>query len=119
MAQVLTGRERRHHRIRKKMLGTIERPRLSVFRSLKHLTVQVINDVENKTLLNCSTLSKEFRKTKASGGNIKAAEQLGKICAEAMKKKGIEKIVFDRGGYLYHGRVKALADALREGGVQF
>jgi large subunit ribosomal protein L18 len=119
MAQVLSAREKRHIRIRKKVFGTTERPRLAVCRSLSNVTIQLINDVESKTLCSFSTLTEEFRKKNGYGGNVKAAKALGTLCGEALKKQGIEKIVFDRGGYPYHGRVKALADAIRECGIQF
>jgi len=101
---------------KKKIVGTAERPRLSVHRSLRGINVQVINDQEGKTLAAASTLEKEIVK---NGGNIAAAQVIGKAIAERAKAKGIKKVVFDRGGALYHGRVKALADAAREGGLEF
>jgi large subunit ribosomal protein L18 len=109
-------RQRVHDRIRKKLHGTAERPRLNVYRSLSHIYVQVIDDLSGKTLVSASTAEAEGKK---SGGNVAAAKQIGKAIAERAKAKGITKVVFDRGGYIYHGRVKALADAAREGGLQF
>ncbi|MCS6884559.1 MAG: 50S ribosomal protein L18 [Acidobacteriota bacterium] len=106
-----------HARIRKKISGTAERPRLCVFRSLKHIYAQLIDDTKGVTLCAASTLEKELRD--ASGGNIKAARVVGKLIAERALAKGIEEVVFDRGGYLYHGRVKSLADAAREAGLKF
>ncbi len=108
-------RQRVHDRIRKKLQGTAERPRLNVYRSLNHIYVQVIDDLHGQTLVSAST-AEGGQKT---GGNVAAAKQVGKAIAERAKAKGITKVVFDRGGYIYHGRVKALADAAREGGLQF
>lgn len=107
-----------HERIRKKLQGTAERPRLNVYRSLNHIYVQVIDDMAGKTLVSASTAEgkKESRRT---GGNVASAKELGKTVAERAKAKGVTKVVFDRGGYIYHGRVKALADAAREAGLQF
>jgi large subunit ribosomal protein L18 len=107
-----------HTRIRKKLQGTAERPRLNVYRSLNHIYVQVIDDLHGKTLVSASTAEgkKEGRRT---GGNVASAKEIGKTIAERAKAKGVTKVVFDRGGYLYHGRVKALADAAREAGLQF
>ena len=114
-------RGRVHTRIRKKLQGTEERPRLNVYRSTNHLYVQVIDDSKHATLISANTL--EFGEAKEgkrpTGGNVSAAKQLGKTIAERAKSKGITKVVFDRGGYLYHGRIKALADAAREGGLEF
>jgi large subunit ribosomal protein L18 len=109
-------RQRVHDRIRKKLQGTAERPRLNVYRSLNHIYVQVIDDLHGKTLVSASSSEGEGKKT---GGNVAAAKSVGKAIAERAKAKGITKVVFDRGGYIYHGRVKALADAAREGGLQF
>jgi len=111
-------RRRVHERIRKKMQGTAERPRLNVYRSLNHIYVQVIDDLHGKTLVSASTAEgkKEDRRT---GGNVASAKAIGKTIAERAKAKGVTKVVFDRGGYIYHGRVKALADAAREAGLQF
>jgi large subunit ribosomal protein L18 len=113
-----TNRVRIHTRIRKKVQGSTARPRLSVYRSLNHIYVQVIDDLEGATLVAASTAEgkKGERKT---GGNLAAAKELGKIVAERAQAKGIKQVVFDRGGYIYHGRVKALADAAREAGLQF
>jgi len=107
-----------HDRIRKKMQGSGERPRLNVYRSINHIYVQVIDDLSGKTLVSASTAEgkKEERK---SGGNVASAKAIGKAIAERAKAKGVTKVVFDRGGYLYHGRVKALAEAAREAGLQF
>ena len=107
-----------HDRIRKKLQGTSERPRLNVYRSLNHIYVQVIDDLNGKTLVSASTAEgkKQERRT---GGNVASAKAVGKTIAERAKAKGVTKVVFDRGGYIYHGRVKALADAAREAGLQF
>jgi large subunit ribosomal protein L18 len=110
-------RVRIHKRTRLKLKGSQERPRLAVFRSLKHIYAQVIDDREGKTLAAAS--SGEKSSAVASGGNLAGAKQVGKLIAERAKTKGIGKVVFDRGGYLYHGRVKALADAAREAGLEF
>ena len=111
-------RQRVRDRIRKKVMGTADRPRLNVYRSLNHIYVQVIDDLNGKTLVSASTAEgkKEQRKT---GGNVASAKALGKAIAERAKEKGVTKVVFDRGGYIYHGRVKALADAAREAGLKF
>jgi large subunit ribosomal protein L18 len=111
-------RERRRMRVRKKVYGTAERPRLNVFRSLKHIYAQVIDDDRGITLVAASSLSPELR-GKVNGGNIEGAAAVGRLIAEKAKAKGISKVVFDRAGYLYHGRVKALADAARENGLEF
>jgi large subunit ribosomal protein L18 len=110
-------RVRIHDRIRKKVEGTEDRPRLAVFRSLKHIYAQVIDDAKGHTLAAAS--SAEKKAGVGSGGNVAGAKEVGKLIAERAKEKGITKVVFDRGGYLYHGRVKALADAAREGGLEF
>jgi large subunit ribosomal protein L18 len=106
-------RQRIHARIRAKLAGTAERPRLNVYRSLNHIYAQVIDDQAGQTLVSASTIKAK------TGGNIAAAKQIGKAVAEAATAKGIKKVVFDRGGYLYHGRIKALADAAREAGLEF
>lgn len=111
-------RERRRMRVRKKVYGTAARPRLNVFRSLKHIYAQVIDDDRGITLVAASSLSPELR-GKVNGGNIEGAAAVGRLIAEKAKAKGISKVVFDRAGYLYHGRVKALADAARENGLEF
>ena len=110
-----TRRIRRHYRIRKNLRGTAERPRMCVFRGLRHLWVQVIDDTAGRTLMAASTHEKDF--PVATGGNVEAAKALGKRVAERALQNGIKQVVFDRGGNLYHGRVKALADAAREGGL--
>jgi large subunit ribosomal protein L18 len=108
--------ERRTHRVRRKITGTFERPRLSVFRSSKHIYAQLIDDLNGVTLAAASTAAKTAAKY---GGNVKAAAAVGQKLAEAAKAKGITQAAFDRGHYRYHGRVKALADAARKGGLQF
>ncbi|ODA16971.1 50S ribosomal protein L18 [Geobacillus thermoleovorans] len=110
-------RKKRHARIRKKIFGTAERPRLSVFRSNKHIYAQIIDDTQSSTIVSASTLDKEFGLD--STNNIEAAKKVGELVAKRALEKGIKKVVFDRGGYLYHGRVKALADAAREAGLEF
>jgi len=107
-----------HDRIRKKMQGTAERPRLNVYRSLNHIYVQVIDDLNGKTLVSASTAEGK-REERRTGGNVTSAKAVGKTIAERAKAKGVTKVVFDRGGYIFHGRVKALADAAREAGLQF
>ncbi len=107
-----------HDRIRKKLQGTPERPRLNVYRSLNHIYVQVIDDLTGKTLVSASSAEGQ-KQEKRTGGNVAAAKAVGKVIAERAKSKGVTKVVFDRGGYIYHGRVKALADAAREAGLQF
>jgi large subunit ribosomal protein L18 len=111
-----------HTRIRKKLAGTTARPRLNVYRSVNHIYVQLIDDAKQTTLVSASSLEQGKEgdsKKHIAGGNIAAAKQVGKLIAERAKAKGIESVVFDRGGYLYHGRVKAVADAAREGGLKF
>ncbi|NLZ67028.1 MAG: 50S ribosomal protein L18 [Clostridiaceae bacterium] len=112
-------RQRRHARIRKTMSGTAERPRLCVFRSASHIYAQIINDEEHHTLVAASSLDPALRETLKSGGNIEAAKAVGKQVAERALEKGIQSVVFDRGGYDYHGRVAALAEAAREAGLIF
>lgn len=107
-----------HDRIRKKVLGTPERPRLNVYRSLNHIYVQVIDDLSGSTIVAASS-SQGKKGERKTGGNLAAAKAIGKSIAERAKAKGVKKVVFDRGGYLYHGRVKALADAAREAGLEF
>lgn len=109
-------RKRIHKRIRSRVAGTQVRPRLAVFRSVNHIYAQVIDDAEGHTLASASSTEKDL---KGKGGNVEGAKLIGKTVAERAKAKGINKIVFDRGGYLYHGRVKALADAAREAGLEF
>lgn len=108
-------RVRVHKRIRQRVSGTSERPRLAVFRSLKHISAQVIDDTVGNTLAAASSVEKKA----GNGGNVAGAKEIGKLLAERAREKGIKKVVFDRGGYLYHGRVKALADAAREDGLEF
>lgn len=110
-------RRRIHKRIREKMLGTAERPRLNVYRSLNHIYAQLIDDMSGKTLVSAST--KKGKGAKKGTGNVTSAKEVGKTIAELAKAQGVNKVVFDRGGYIYHGRVKALADAAREAGLQF
>jgi large subunit ribosomal protein L18 len=110
---------RRRLHVRRKIQGTAERPRLTVFRSSKHIYAQLVDDLSGVTLAAASTTSKDVRAGTPYGGNIKAAEAVGKQLAEAAKGKGISKAAFDRGHYRYHGRIKALADAARKGGLQF
>ena len=110
------ARLRRHRRVRGKISGTAERPRLDVYRSAKNIYAQVIDDVAGVTLVSASTAEKDFTEY---GGNKDAAKKVGMLVAERCKAKGIECVVFDRGGYLYHGRVKALAEGAREGGLKF
>ena len=112
-------RKKRHFRVRKKVYGTAERPRLNVYRSLSHIYAQVINDDLGVTLVAASTLSPELKGKLKSGGNVEAARAVGRLIAEKALAKGISKVVFDRGGYKYHGRVKALAEAAREAGLEF
>ncbi len=111
-------RQRVHTRIREKIAGTAERPRLNVYRSLNHIYTQLIDDLNGVTLASASSFGSKTAE-KAYGGNVEAAKSVGKLIAERAKEKGIKKVVFDRGGYLYHGRVKALADAAREAGLEF
>jgi len=109
-------RKKRHKRVRGKISGTPERPRLNVFRSEKHIYAQVIDDVAGVTLCCASSVEKAFA---GAGGNKEAAKKVGSMIAERAKAKGLETVVFDRGGYIYHGRVKELAEAAREGGLKF
>ncbi|MDR2391764.1 MAG: 50S ribosomal protein L18 [Planctomycetota bacterium] len=109
---------RRHVRLRQKIRGSAERPRLAVFRSLRHISVQFVDDAAGRTLLALSTLSADFPK-ETSGGNVGAAGMLGGLAAEKARTAGIRAVVFDNGGRKYHGRVKALAEAARKGGLQF
>lgn len=112
--------QRRAFRVRNKVRGTVERPRLTVFRSNKHISAQIIDDVNGRTLAAASSLVKKAERSgKAHGGNVAAAKAVGAKIAEVAKAAGITKVAFDRGPYRYHGRIKALADAAREGGLQF
>ena len=108
-------RSRVHDRIREKLSGTTERPRLNVYRSLNHIYAQIIDDSKGLTLASASTIADKI----AAGGNVAAAKEIGKLVAERAVAKGVKKVVFDRGGYLYHGRIKSLADAAREAGLEF
>lgn len=112
-------RERIHVRMRKSIAGTPERPRLCVHRSSRHVRAQIVDDQNGATIVSASSLDKEVRNVIKGGGNIAAAKVVGKIIAERAKAKGIEQVVFDRGGYQYHGRVQALAEAAREAGLKF
>jgi large subunit ribosomal protein L18 len=109
-------RMRIHERIRHKLKGTPERPRLAVFRSVAHIYAQVIDDSQGATLVSAASTDKAH---KITGGNVAGAKAVGKLVAQRAKEKGVTKVVFDRGGYLYHGRIKALADAAREAGLEF
>jgi large subunit ribosomal protein L18 len=112
-------RRRLRHRIRRRMQGTAEKPRLAIFRSDKHIYAQVVDDVAGRTLAHASSRDTALRSDLKSGGNIAAAKVVGAAIAEKAKAAGLSTVVFDRGGYLYHGRVKALADAAREAGLKF
>lgn len=112
-------RKKRHLRVRKKVSGTATKPRLNVFRSAKHIYAQLIDDTRGVTLAAASTLDPEIRDQISYGGNVEAAAKVGQLIAKRGLEKGITEVVFDRGGYLYHGRIKALADGAREGGLQF
>ena len=115
----LTPRQGRAKRVRKKVFGTLERPRLSVNRSMKNIYAQIIDDVAGNTIIGISTSGPEIRKMKIKGGKIEVSLALGKLIANKAKEKGITKLVFDRCGCLYHGRVKAVAEGAREGGLEF
>ena len=119
MHKKISGRKRRHLRIKKNVIGTPERPRLNVRRSLQNLFIQIVDDSRSLTLLSISTADKDFKKKIAYGGNVKAASLLGEVVAEKAKDKKIVRVVFDRGGYDYHGRIKAFAQAARKGGMEF
>lgn len=112
-------RLRKHARVRKKVFGTPERPRLNVFRSLKNIYAQIIDDTKGHTIVSASTIDPALKGKVAYGGNKEAAKMVGKLVAERALEKGIKTVVFDRGGYLYHGRVKELAEAAREAGLEF
>jgi large subunit ribosomal protein L18 len=111
--------KRRHERLRKGIEGTAERPRLAVFRSQQHIYAQVIDDTAGRTLVSASTLDPELKKELANGRTVDAATKVGAVIAERAKAKGIDKVVYDRGGFLYHGRIAALAEAAREAGLEF
>lgn len=114
------SREKRKKRVRRKVVGTSERPRLSVFRSAKNIYAQIIDDTSFNTLVQVSTISKDVRdQFKGKSGNKEGASMIGKLIAQKAQEKGIKKVVFDRNGFLYHGRIKSLAEAAREGGLEF
>jgi large subunit ribosomal protein L18 len=119
MASDLAGRTRRKLRIRRKISGKAERPRLSIFRSGRHVYAQVVNDADGKTLAAASTLSRDLKGSLENDNKTDAAKKVGALIAKICLERKIDKVVFDRNGYLYHGRVKALADAAREAGLQF
>lgn len=113
------ARKRRHRRVRKKVSGTQERPRLNVFRSIDHIYAQLIDDFSGKTLAHASSVDKELKAGEITGGNVDSAKAVGGLIAKRAADKGIKDVIFDRGGYAYHGRVKALAEAARKGGLNF
>lgn len=113
------ARQVRHKRVRKKVAGTASRPRLTVFRSLRHISAQIIDDQAGRTIASASTLGKDFAGSGKSRGSVEAAKKIGMAIAEKAKGKNIKDVVFDRGGYKYHGSIKALADAAREQGLNF
>jgi large subunit ribosomal protein L18 len=113
------SRLKRHRRIRMKMQGTKDKPRLVIKRSLNNLSAQIIDDTENKVLFSFSTANKEFKQKTGNSGNIKTAGAFGEFFSKMAKEKGISKIIFDRAGYLYHGRIKTFAESLRKGGMEF
>jgi len=115
----ITGRERRQNRIRKKVMGTPSRPRLNVFKSNANIYAQVIDDLAGVTITSASTLDKDLNSALKSTGNADAAKAVGAAVAKKALEKGVKDVVFDRGGYIYHGRIKALADAAREAGLNF
>jgi len=115
-------RQRIKYRIRRRVNGTVERPRLTIFRSVSHMYVQVVDDASGKTIASASTVEPSVKGAlakKASGGNVEGAKAIGKTIAERLIEKGVKRVVFDRNGFLYHGRVKAVADAAREAGLEF
>jgi large subunit ribosomal protein L18 len=113
------AKKRRHERIRKQVSGTPDKPRLSVYRSLNNIYVQVIDDIKGHTLVSASTLDKELKAEKGHKGNVAAAKKVGQLIASRAVKAGIKKVVFDRSGYKYHGCIKSLAEGAREGGLEF
>jgi large subunit ribosomal protein L18 len=119
MAMRIVGRERRKLRIRRRIEGTLERPRLSVFRSARHIYAQVVDDAAGTTLAHSSTLSRDVRTEAAEVNKLDAAKKVGQAISKLLLAKGIDKVVFDRNGYLYHGRIRALADAARAAGLKF
>jgi large subunit ribosomal protein L18 len=119
MTSKIELRQKRHKRVRKKVNGTEERPRLTVYKSLSHMYAQIIDDAKGHTLAQASTLDKSLKAETGHKGNITAAKKVGALIAQKAQEKGIKKAVFDKGGFKYHGRVKALADAAREAGLEF
>jgi len=119
MALQTNKRQLRHVRLRKKVSGTTERPRLAVHFSERHITAQVIDDTAGKTLASVNTTESELRSDKTNRANVTTAAKVGKLIAERVSSKSVKKVVFDRGGFKYHGKVKALADAAREAGLEF
>ena len=119
MGRKINPRKQRHMRVRKKVFGTSERPRLNVFRSANHIYAQLIDDTNNHTLTSASTLDEAVKAEVSYGGNKEAARVVGRVLSEKAKKAGISTVVFDRGGFIYHGRVKELAEAAREAGLEF
>ncbi len=119
MEDTTISRKRRHVRVRKKVRGLTERPRISVFKSSKHIYAQIIDDEKGLTLVSSSTLDKEIRDDFKHGGNKDAAKKVGELLAKRALEKGVHRVVFDRSGYIYHGRLKALADSAREVGLEF
>ncbi len=121
VAKISRAQHRRqiHRRVRQRVAGTEARPRLSVFRSLKHIYAQIIDDVQGRTLASASSRDKEVRQQLRYGGNVAAAKVVGTVLGERARQAGITRVVFDRGGYKYHGRIKALADAARKAGLEF
>lgn len=119
MGRNTNPRKQRHMRVRKKVEGTSQRPRLNVFRSARHIYAQIIDDTNDRTLVSASTLDEAFKAEVTYGGNKEAAKVVGRLVAERAKQAGISTVVFDRGGFLYHGRIKELADAAREAGLVF
>jgi large subunit ribosomal protein L18 len=115
----IEGRQRRHKRIRKTVRGTPDRLRLSVYRSLNHIYAQIIDDLKGSTVVTASSLDKEFKDNKSHKGNINMAKMVGALLAKRALEKGIKELVFDRSGYLYHGSIKALAEAARGAGLEF
>jgi len=112
-------RQRRHYRLRRRVTGTPSRPRLAVFRSLKHIYAQIIDDADGRTVAAASTMDAGLKGQLKTGGDLEAAKAVGKLIAERGKEKGVSQVVFDRGGFAYHGRVATLADAAREAGLEF
>lgn len=114
-----SARQKRHYRLRHKLQGTSERPRLNVFRSLNNIYAQVIDDISGVTLVSASTLDKDLKDQIGHGGNKESAKKVGELIAKRALEKGIKQVVFDRGGYIYHGRILELANAAREAGLEF